>query len=148
MVRNRKLAVVNCVFRKLPNLCRVSLLFRCIVRVFLFFPEIYLRGVSKAWQRLVAQVLNSRRKLASRKSAPEQQAVPSLRTPNEWIWISLNRDPSTKRLWMCVDGSRVSYTRWNDMETNNSGGKEDCGHVMSIERRRRWNDRHCATLSL
>ena len=33
---------------------------------------------------------------------------------------------------MCVDGSRVSYTRWNDMETNNSGGKEDCGHVMSM----------------
>ena len=99
-------------------------------------------------QRLVAQVLDSRGKLASRNSAPEQQAVPSLRTPNEWIWISLNRHPSTKRLWMCVDGSRVSYTRWNDMETNNSGGKEDCGHVMSIERRRRWNDRHCATLSL
>ena len=85
-------------------------------------------------------VLNSRGKLASRNSAPEQQAVASLRTPNEWIWISLYRNPSIKRLWMCVDGSRVSYTRWNDMETNNSGGKEDCGHVMSIERRRRWND--------
>ena len=91
-------------------------------------------------QRLVAQVLDSRGKLASRNSAPEQQAVPSLRTPNEWIWISLFRDPSTKRLWMCVDGFRVSYTRWNDMETNNSGGKEDCGHIISIERRRRWND--------
>ena len=26
---------------------------------------------------------------AARNSAPEQQAVASLRTPNEWIWISL-----------------------------------------------------------
>ena len=43
-------------------------------------------------------VLNSRGKLASRNSAPEQQAVASLRTPNEWIWISLYRHPSIKRL--------------------------------------------------
>ena len=46
--------------------------------------------------------------------------------------------------WLWVDGSRAIFTLWNDMEPNNSGGEEDYGRVMSIERRRKCNERLCA----
>ena len=77
-----------------------------------------------------------RSKLASINSAAEEEAVTALRTPNGWMWIILHRHPNIKRPWLWVDGSRVSYALWNDKDTNKSSGKNDCAHVMSIERRR------------
>ena len=56
-------------------------------------------------------VLNSRGKLASRNSAPEQQAVASLRTPNEWIWISLYRHPQVSKDSHVDPASRPLFSR-------------------------------------
>ena len=49
-------------------------------------------------ERLVAQVLNFSRQACLENLAPEQQAVASLRTPNEWIWSSLYRHPNIELL--------------------------------------------------
>ena len=67
-----------------------------------------------------------RSKLTSINSAAEEEAVTALRTPTGGCG-SFDMDILiSKKPWLWVDGSSVSYALWNDKNTNNSSAKNDC----------------------
>lgn len=52
-------------------------------------------------------------------------------------WIGLRRFP-----WVWVNGSRLSYSNWNDGEPNNWNNEEECVE-MNPSSAGQWNDRNC-----
>ena len=79
-------------------------------------------------------------KLAMVTSQAEQQALASKISQN--VWIGLHRDPNDNSRWMWVDGSRATYTHWNNGEPNDHGGNEDCTHMFPPAGK--WNDMPCS----
>ena len=63
--------------------------------------------------------------------------------PNENILIGIN-DIANEGKWMAVDGSEVTWTKWDTDEPNNSGGSEDAveirqgNHYKTFPKS--WND--------
>ncbi|XP_070569367.1 perlucin-like protein [Ptychodera flava] len=60
------------------------------------------------------------------------------------IWIGLS-DAAEEGNWVWVDNSGISYTNWSDGEPNNSGGDENCAHILD-NKDGKWNDSHCSDL--
>ena len=126
------LIVINTIIISIIIINTISII---VIVIFTMTANVFITNRLK-WNAAKSTRESLRSKLASINSAAEEEAVTALRTPNGWMWIILYRHPNIKRPWLWVDGSRVIYALWNDKDTSKSGGKNDCAHVMSIERRR------------
>ena len=66
-------------------------------------------------------------------------------------WIGILRNQRDDKLYW-IDGTPVAggYTAWTAGNPSNSGGTEDCGHIMGNARpghEKMWNDVPCALTS-
>ena len=95
------------------------------------------RAVTWNTAKAACEALGS--KLAMVKSQSELQAL--VQKVRRDVWIGLHRDPRDKSRWIWVDGTRVSYSHWNQGQPNNSGGNEGCGHMFPPSGK--WNDHPC-----
>ena len=83
--------------------------------------------------------------LAIIRSANENQFIFDLVTktrgiPEHWgVWIGLQRKADGNFQW--VDGSPLEYNKWYPGEPNDTGGREDCGHMGTSGGG--WNDSPC-----
>uniref|UniRef100_M9T5Q1 Lectin-Boa-1 n=1 Tax=Boa constrictor TaxID=8574 RepID=M9T5Q1_BOACO len=61
------------------------------------------------------------------------------------VWIGL-RDPFEQRNWQWSDGSKSSYTAWNQGEPNNFWNmNENCVELWQQSRYLKWNDEKCTS---
>ena len=58
-------------------------------------------------------------------------------------WIGLRRRDDDKFYWLDDRPANGSYQKWNDGEPNDSGGDEDCGHLIGGHNDT-WNDLSCS----
>ena len=58
-------------------------------------------------------------------------------------WIGLKRKADNKFYWLDNTPVEGNYQRWKDGEPNDSGGNEDCGHMLT-HKNVPWNDASCS----
>ncbi|XP_018425510.1 PREDICTED: C-type lectin mannose-binding isoform-like [Nanorana parkeri] len=56
-------------------------------------------------------------------------------------WLGLRRDSADVSSWLWVDGSRVTFSAWNDGEPNNDKDNEHCAEILGGPHK--MNDRSC-----
>ena len=78
----------------------------------------------------------------------EQQALaiaealgPVIEISAEAFWIGLFEPSDDEGLWQWLDGTRVTYTHWNQGEPNDTGQEEDCAEWKLGSGS--WNDAPC-----
>ncbi|XP_068736547.1 versican core protein-like isoform X1 [Montipora capricornis] len=62
-------------------------------------------------------------------------------------WIGLKRKADNKFYWLDNTPVQGNYQRWKDGEPNDSGGNEDCGHMLT-HKNGPWNDASCSASGL
>ncbi|XP_028822899.1 ladderlectin-like [Denticeps clupeoides] len=80
--------------------------------------------------------------LASVQSEPEMQFMRNTFSSNvQTFWIGATDAPK-EGVWLWSNGKPWGYSNWNGGEPNNSGGRENCIHVL-VGLSMRWNDLPC-----
>ncbi|XP_061597876.1 galactose-specific lectin nattectin-like [Cololabis saira] len=59
-----------------------------------------------------------------------------------WTWIGLT-DIQKEGLWFWSDGSKVSFTDWENGQPDNGPGGENCGQI-NFGPNKKWNDYICS----
>ena len=59
-------------------------------------------------------------------------------------WIGLHRKADNKFYWLDDRPAEGNFQKWNDGEPNDSGGVEDCGHLIGGYNGT-WNDQSCSS---
>ncbi|CAH2273538.1 Hypothetical predicted protein [Pelobates cultripes] len=65
-------------------------------------------------------------------------ALYSLLNDKQRYWIGLQKDNGTN-VWKWQDGTKLTFTHWDDNEPNNFNGIEYCGEIRYLG----WNDASC-----
>ncbi|XP_063301832.1 C-type lectin lectoxin-Phi1-like [Pelobates fuscus] len=65
-------------------------------------------------------------------------ALYSLLNDKQRYWIGLQKDNGTN-VWKWQDGTKLTFTHWDDNEPNNYNGIEYCGEIRYLG----WNDASC-----
>ena len=93
---------------------------------------------SKTWDAARAHCRTLGMDLAIVRSAADNAAIKAIAGGDVWIGL---HDKTTENRWVWVDGSNAVYTNWGPGEPNNSGGNEDCVHMLPNGK---WNDGGCS----
>ncbi|CAH1774399.1 unnamed protein product [Owenia fusiformis] len=111
---------------------------------------------SKSWQQARDECRYDRSELVSILDENEYNFVASKtkemtsvsnRWPYDKVWIGLN-DLRTAFHFEWLDGSPVTFTRWNAREPNDhNGNREQCVVMYKESHKARWNDVPCDTRS-
>ncbi|KAM4632831.1 C-type lectin domain family 4 member E-like isoform 2-T2 [Polymixia lowei] len=100
----------------------------------------YISTATKTWQEGRQDCRDRGADLVIINSKDEQTFIAKLQE-NTWIGLS---DSQVEGRWMWVDGTDlVGDGSWLKGEPNNSGGREDCVHMLRSAGE--WNDRPCST---
>ena len=110
---------------------------------------------TQAWSDARAACKSRSADLPIIKSAEQNEFIASMVFQQDtitWggVWIGIKRQADDKLYW--IDGTPVAggYTSWSRENPSNSGGNEDCAHLMGKagkgweHQERKWNDIPCA----
>ena len=107
----------------------------------------YVASSASTWtnSRIFCQNLGA--DLAVIKSEDENRFLYNLLRKTRWVsgWIGLYRKADHKFYWLDDRPAEGNYQKWSSGNPDNSGGREDCVHLLvGNNQDEKWNDLTCS----